>query len=63
MSLRAFHVLFIVLAALLAVALGVFWLGREGNGAGLAAAVASFAGAGALAAYGGWFVRKTARLR
>jgi hypothetical protein len=60
-SLKAFHVLFIAAATLLAGGLGV-WCLREhaaADGAGtLAGAVASFAAAGGLVAYGTWFLRK-----
>ena len=62
MSLKAFHVLFIVAATLLAGGLGV-WCLREhaaaGDGAGiLVGAVVSFAAAGGLVVYGAWFLRK-----
>jgi len=61
-NLKAFHVLFITAATLLAGGLGV-WCLREhaaaGDGAGtLVGAVASFAAAAGLVAYGAWFLRK-----
>lgn len=65
MNLRAFHVLFIGAATLLAALLGVWCLRQhaEVDGRGtLVAAVASFASAAGLVAYGTWFVRKTRRL-
>ena len=66
MSLKAFHVLFIVASTLLAGGLGV-WCLREhaaaGDGAGaLAGAVASFAAAAGLVGYGVWFLRKVRAL-
>jgi hypothetical protein len=61
-SLKAFHVLFIAAATVLAGGLGV-WCLREhaaaSDGAGtIACAVASFAAAAGLVAYGTWFLRK-----
>jgi len=61
-NLKAFHVLFIGAATLLAGGLGV-WCLREhaaaGDGAGiLVGAVVSFAAAGGLVVYGAWFLRK-----
>ena len=62
MNLKAFHIFFIAAATLLAGGLGV-WCLREhaaaGDGAGiLVGAVASFAAAAGLVAYGAWFLRK-----
>jgi hypothetical protein len=54
-SLKAFHVIFICAAILLAVWLGVWAYGRER----LLLAVGSFAAAAGLAAYEVWFLRKT----
>jgi hypothetical protein len=56
-SLRAFHLLFISAAALLALGLG--WWCLPEHPAGLAAAVVVAAG---LAVYEAWFLRKTRRL-
>jgi len=65
MNLRAFHLLFIGAATLLAAFLGVWCLQQhaaiDGRGT-LVAAFASFAFAAGLVAYGTWFVRKTRRL-
>jgi len=61
-SLKAFHVIFITAATLLAVWLGVWSLQqREASGSGgfLALAVGSFAAAAGLVAYEVWFLRKT----
>ncbi len=61
MSLKAFHVVFIILSTLLAVAFG-FWaiddFGRSGSGVHLALGVGSFIGSVVLAGYGVWFLRK-----
>lgn len=65
MSLRGFHLLFIVLSSLLAFALGGYCLRRyaEQGGAGaVAGAVGSFAAAIGLLLYGRWFVRKMRRI-
>jgi hypothetical protein len=64
MSLKAFHILFITMACALALGLGVWCLQfsrSHGDTAYLTAAVASFAAAGALGAYGAWFWRKLRR--
>jgi hypothetical protein len=61
-SLKAFHVIFISAAILLAVWLGVWsWQQREAAGGGgwLALAVGSFAAAAGLVVYEVWFLRKT----
>lgn len=62
MNLKAFHVLFIAAATVLAAGLGVWCLrqhaaARDGAGV-LAGAVASFAAAVGLVVYGAWFLRK-----
>ncbi len=61
MSLKAFHIFFIVLATALAVGFGV-WATRDfaqsGNWVNLALGVGSFIGSIALAYYGVWFLRK-----
>ena len=65
MNLRAFHILFIGAATGLAAFLGVWCvnLHRTEDGTGsLLAAIASFAAALGLVAYGSWFLRKTRRL-
>ncbi len=61
MSLKAFHIVFIVLSTALAVGLGV-WATRDfaqsGSWAHLSLGVASFIGSIVLASYGVWFLRK-----
>jgi hypothetical protein len=61
MSLKAFHVFFILVSTLFAFGFGVWSLvehGRTGAGGALAQAVAALAAGGALVAYGLWFLRK-----
>ena len=61
MSLKAFHIFFIVASILLSVALGVWALddfGRSRSMIHLALGVGSFIGIGVLAWYGVWFLRK-----
>ena len=61
MSLKAFHIFFIVLSTLLAVAFGVWAVndfGRSGSQLHLALGVGSFIASGALVWYGVWFLRK-----
>jgi hypothetical protein len=61
MSLKAFHIFFIILSTLLTVALGVWAVdayGRSGSWAHLALGVGSFIGSGVLVWYGVWFLRK-----
>lgn len=55
MSLKAFHIVFIVVSTLLAFSVGV-WAVR--GQAGAAAAVLGFGAAAALVCYGVWFWRK-----
>jgi hypothetical protein len=65
MSLKAFHIVFIVFSTLLALALGVWciWINLvEGVPVYLAGAIASFATAIGLIVYGIWFYRKMKRL-
>jgi hypothetical protein len=65
MSLKGFHIVFIVFSTLLALALGAWciWVDLvEGAPVFLAGAVASFASAIALIIYGIWFYRKMKRL-
>jgi hypothetical protein len=65
MSLKAFHIVFVVFSTLLALALGVWciWVDLvEGAPVYLAGAIASFATAVALIIYGIWFYRKMKRL-
>ena len=61
MSLKAFHIFFIVLSTALAVGFGV-WATRDfaqsGSGVHLALGVASFIVSVLLACYGVWFLRK-----
>jgi hypothetical protein len=61
MSLKAFHIFFIVTSILLSVALGVWGVDdfrRSRSLVHLALGVASFIGSGVLASYGVWFLRK-----
>ena len=55
MSLKAFHVIFISAAVLLAVWLGVWAVGQQRH----LLALGSFAAAVALVGYEAWFLRKT----
>lgn len=62
MSLKGFHVLFVSLSTLLALAFGGWSLrlwSEGGGGLYLALALAAALAAGALVAYGVWFLRKT----
>jgi len=64
-SLKAFHVIFISAAVLLAIWLGFWSLDQRqatGSGGWLALAVGSFAAAFGLVAYEVWFLRKTRQL-
>jgi hypothetical protein len=65
MSLKGFHIVFIVFSTLLALALSAWcvWVDLvEGAPVFLAGAIASFASAIALIIYGIWFYRKMKRL-
>jgi len=65
MSLKGFHIVFIVFSTLLALAIGAWciWVNLvEGAPVYLAGAVASFIIAVALILYGVWFYRKMKRL-
>jgi hypothetical protein len=65
MSLKGFHIVFIVFSTLLALAVGVWciWVNLvEGAPVFLAGAIASFLCAIALMIYGVWFYRKMKRL-
>ena len=65
MSLKGFHIVFIVFSTLLALAVGAWciWVNLvEGAPVFLAGAVASFLCAIALMIYGVWFYRKMKRL-
>ena len=65
MSLKGFHIVFIVFSTLLALALGAWciWVNLvEGAPVFLAGAIASFLCAIALVIYGVWFYRKMKRL-
>ncbi len=61
MSLKAFHIFFIILSTALAVGFGV-WATRDFSQSGswvhLALGVGSFIGSVVLACYGVWFLRK-----
>jgi len=66
MSLKGFHIVFIVFSTLLALGVGgwCIWVDLvEGAPFYLAGAFASFASAVALVVYGIWFYRKMKRLR
>lgn len=61
MSLKAFHVFFILVSTILAFGFGVWGLlehHRTGAPTALALAVIAIAAGGALIAYGLWFLRK-----
>lgn len=58
MSLRFFHVVFIIASMGLTLWMGVWALG-QGGGGWTAVAVACFAAFAGLVVYGVWFVRKT----
>jgi len=66
MSLKAFHIVFVVFSTLLALGVGGWcvWVDLvEGAPVYLAGAIASFVSAAALVVYGVWFYRKMKRLR
>jgi hypothetical protein len=66
MSLRGFHIVFIIFSTLLAVGIGAWcvWVDLvEGAPIYLAGAICSFVVAVALVVYGVWFYRKMKRLR
>ena len=61
MSLKAFHIFFIVVSIALCVGLGIWTtqdFARSGNWVNLALGVGSFIGSILLACYGVWFLRK-----
>jgi hypothetical protein len=65
MSLKGFHIVFIVFSTLVALGLGAWciWVDLvEGTPIYLAGAVGSFVTAAALVIYGVWFYRKMKRL-
>ncbi|MFL6584146.1 MAG: hypothetical protein ACJ8KU_06480 [Chthoniobacterales bacterium] len=66
MSLKAFHIVFVVFSTLLALAIGAWcvWVDLvEGAPVYLSGAIWSFAAAVLLVVYGVWFWRKMKRLR
>jgi hypothetical protein len=66
MSLKGFHIVFVVFSTLLALGIGGWcvWVDLvAGAPVYLAGAIASFACAAALVIYGIWFYRKMKRLR
>jgi hypothetical protein len=66
MSLKAFHIVFVIFSTLLALGVGGWcvWVNLvEGTPVYLVGAIASFASAIALIVYGVWFYRKMKRLR
>jgi hypothetical protein len=65
MSLKAFHIVFVIFSTLLALGVGAWcvWVNLvEGAPVYLAGAIASFLSALALIIYGVWFYRKMKRL-
>ena len=61
MSLKAFHVFFVIVSVLCALGFGAWSIAdyvRTGRGSVLALGVLGFAAAGALIFYGFWFLRK-----
>ena len=61
MSLKAFHIFFVVVSTALCIGFGAWAVrdfARSGDGLYLALGVGSFLGSGALAYYGVWFLRK-----
>jgi len=65
MSLKAFHIVFVVFSTLLALGVGgwCIWLDLvQGVSVYLAGAIASFVCAAGLVAYGFWFYRKMKRM-
>ena len=66
MSLKGFHIVFIIFSTLLALGVGLWcvWVDLvEDAPIYLAGAIASFVAAAALIIYGVWFYRKMKRLR
>lgn len=66
MSLKGFHIVFIIFSTLLAVGIGAWciWVNLvEGEPVYLAGAIFSFVAAVGLIVYGVWFYRKMKRLR
>jgi hypothetical protein len=66
MSLKGFHIVFIIFSTLLAIGIGgwCIWVNLvEGEPVYLAGAIFSFVAAVALMVYGIWFYRKMKRLR
>ena len=66
MSLKGFHIVFIIFSTLLALGIGAWcvWVDLvEGAPIDLAGAICSFVAAVALVVYGVWFYRKMKRLR
>ena len=66
MSLKGFHIVFIIFSTLLALGVGAWcvWVDLvEGASIYLAGAICSFVVAVALVVYGVWFYRKMKRLR
>jgi hypothetical protein len=61
MSLKAFHVFFVIVSVLCALGFGAWSVAdyqRTGKGAVLALGIVGFAAAAALVFYGFWFLRK-----
>jgi hypothetical protein len=61
MSLKAFHVFFVIVSVLCALGFGVWSMSdysRTGNSGTLTLGIAGFIAAGALVWYGFWFLRK-----
>lgn len=65
MSLKAFHIVFVIFSTMLALGIGAWciWMNLvEGTSVYVAGAIASFACAVGLVIYGFWFYRKMKRL-
>lgn len=61
MSLKAFHIVFVIASVLMLALFGLWAVrdyARSGSGMNLGFGVAAFAGAAVLVGYGRWFLRK-----
>lgn len=61
MSLKAFHIVFVIVSILLMVGMGIWAVGiynKQGEGAYLALGVVGFVCALAMTGYGRWFLKK-----
>jgi hypothetical protein len=60
-SLKAFHIVFVIVAMVLCLGVGAWYLagfGRTGDGESLALGAAGISGGVVLGAYGVWFLKK-----